>query len=137
MTKKYFEVLKEKMHILPLLLVAILSVGLVSCDGGDDDDDVTEFGDYHFVFTLVDRGTFSSADANAFIGSMNADIGYLQAVSKDQAIYVFDKEIESLRTGFAGENGFEISFKVALVDTNNKTIRSKTVSIKQTGCDIR
>jgi hypothetical protein len=38
MTKKYFKGLVRKMNVLPIILMAVMSVGFVSC--GDDKDDI-------------------------------------------------------------------------------------------------
>ena len=133
---KIFEKLQSKWNVLAMVLVAMMSLSLVSC-GGDDDDDVggDALSDYYFQFEVVDRGTLSDAMASQLMGQLNADAGTLPAYQKSQAIYVFDSMVESLRVDFAGVNEFELSFRAKLM-TGKSTVKSRVIHIKTIGCTV-
>lgn len=136
MTKKLKNLL-SKWNVLAIALVAMMSVGLSSCDGDDLKEDIEDstLGDYYFKFDVVDRGTLSDAQANQLVGSLNTDISTMNAYTKAQAVYVFDREIESLRVGFSGNNDFEVSLKASLM-LKTSTIKSNIIHITRHGCTI-
>lgn len=135
MTKKMMN-LFSKWNVLAIAMVAMMSVGFASC-GSDDDESGSEttLNDYYFLFEVVNRGTLSDADANALMGSLNAQMGTMTAYTKAEAIYVFDQVVEDLRTSFAGVNEFELSFRVKLM-TKTTTVKSKVINIKTIGCTV-
>ncbi len=117
-----------------MVLVAMMSLSLASCDTTDDPD-VPDLADYYFQFEVVDRGTLSDAVASQLMGQLNADAGTLPAYEKSQAIYVFDNMVESLRVDFSGVNEFELSFRAKLM-TGKTTVKSRVIHIKTIGCTV-
>jgi len=139
MIKKSLNVLMRRISIMPIMLMAVMSVGLISCGGDDDGDDTggssSALGDYYFQCEVVDRGTFSDAQASQFMGALNSELPVMEAYTKDQAIYVFDRSVEDIRVTYSGANDFELSFRVKLM-LKTSTIKSKVVSIKRNGCTV-
>ncbi|MBP5777549.1 MAG: hypothetical protein J6W56_08355 [Prevotella sp.] len=135
MTKKMMN-LFSKWNVLAIAMVAMMGIGFASCgDDGDDSGSETTLNDYYFSFEVVNRGTLSDADANALMGTLNAQTGTMTAYTKAEAIYVFDQVVEDLRTSFAGVNEFELSFRVKLM-TKTTTVKSKVINIKTIGCTV-
>jgi hypothetical protein len=135
MTKVTIKNLLSKWNVLAIALVAMMSIGLSSCNGDDDPDVIIDRGDFYYSFELVDRGTFSDADANKLIGELTASMPTYTAYSQADAVYRYDKEIENLRVGFSGSNAFEISFRVKLM-CDKKIIKSKVVKVYRSGCTV-
>lgn len=52
MTKKYFKELVRKMNVLPILLMAVMSIGLASC--GDDEKEIIKTDDPPRQTTITD-----------------------------------------------------------------------------------
>lgn len=126
----------SKWNVLAIAMVAMMGIGFASCgDDGDDSGSETTLNDYYFSFEVVNRGTLSDADANALMGSLNAQMGTMTAYTKAEAIYVFDQVVEDLRTSFSGVNEFELSFRVKLM-TKTTTVKSKVINIKTIGCTV-
>lgn len=135
MTKKMMN-LFSKWNVLAIAMVAMMGIGFASCgDDGDDSGSETTLNDYYFSFEVVNRGTLSDAQANALMGTLNAQTGTMTAYTKAEAIYVFDQVVEDLRTSFAGVNEFELSFRVKLM-TKTTTVKSKVINIKTIGCTV-
>lgn len=135
MTKKMMN-LFSKWNVLAIAMVAMMGIGFASCgDDGDDSGSETTLNDYYFSFEVVNRGTLSDAEANALMGTLNAQTGTMTAYTKAEAIYVFDQVVEDLRTSFAGVNEFELSFRVKLM-TKTTTVKSKVINIKTIGCTV-
>lgn len=128
----------RRISILPIILMAVMGVGLASC-GSDDNDDIggsdSALGDYYFQCEVVDRGTLSDAQASQLMGALNSELPVMEAYTKDQAIYVFDRNVEDLRVTYSGANDFELSFRIKLM-LKTSTIKSKVVSIKRNGCTV-
>lgn len=126
----------SKWNVLAIAMVAMMGIGFASCgDDGDDSGSETTLNDYYFSFEVVNRGTLSDAEANALMGTLNAQTGTMTAYTKAEAIYVFDQVVEDLRTSFAGVNEFELSFRVKLM-TKTTTVKSKVINIKTIGCTV-
>ena len=135
MTKGTFNYLLCKWNVMAIALVAMMSIGFTSCNSDGDDDPVIERGDFYYAFDLIDRGTFSEADANKLIGELTAAMPTYTAYRQPDAVYKYDKEIENLRVGFSGSNSFEISFRVKLM-CDKKVVKSKVVKVYRNGCSI-
>ena len=118
------------------MLCMVLAMGLTftSC-GGDDDDPIDDFGDFYLKFELVDKGSFSSAEANQLIGELNSSVAAMEATTKSQAEYYYNKVVNELKNEFAGNNGYTFSFRMKLMQ-DGKTVKSNVFHIKMSGCDV-
>ena len=132
---KFFENLQSKWNVLAMVLIAMMSLSLASCDGDGDKDDPEELADYYFQFEVVDRGTLSDAQASAEMGQLNAAAPTLTAYKKSEAIYVFDTIVENLRVSYIGTNDFELSFRAKLMKAKS-TVKSKVIHITTSGCRV-
>lgn len=128
MEKKLF------IHFFTCLAMVIGCLSLTAC--GDDDEKVEDFGDYYLKFELIDKGTFTNSEANQFIGILNSDVEPMEGVSKDEAVYYYNKAIQNLKNEFGGTNDFEVSFRVRLMN-NSSTVKSQDIYISRTGCVVK
>ena len=135
MKKEFVRGLLSKANMMVVIFMAVMSVGLSSC-GDDNGDDIVTVGDFYFSFELVDRGTLSSSDANALMGALNASVTPMDGWKRDEAIYVYNREIEGLRVDYSGNNDFEVTFIMKLMESN-KVVKSNVVEIKRSGCTIK
>ena len=69
------------------------------------------------------------------MGALNSELPVMEAYTKDQAIYVFDRSVEDIRVTYSGANDFELSFRIKLM-LKTSNIKSKVVSIKRNGCTV-
>lgn len=136
MKKEILKNLQSKWNVLALALIAIMTIGFSSCGGDDEKIDDNTIGDFYFSFDLIDRGTFSEAEANQFMGYLNSGTDAMEGISKEAAIYVFDKNVESVRVAYSGSNTFEVTFKIKLM-LNGKEVKSKIIEIKRNGCTVK
>lgn len=128
MEKKYF------INLVACLFMALGAFTFVACND-DKDEPVDEFGDYYIKFELVDKGTFTEAEANQLIGELNSGVEAQEGISKDQAIYLFDRVMRNLELTYSGTNKFEVSFRVKLMNKNS-TVKSQMVKITRNGCTV-
>lgn len=117
------------------MMCMVLAMGLTFTSCGDDDDPISEFGDFYLKFELVDKGSFTSAEANQVIGELNAEVATMEATSKAEAEYYYNRMITSLKNSFSGDNGYTFSFRIKLMQ-DGKTVKSNVFYIKMYGCDV-
>lgn len=135
MTKKSIKDLQRvSSKFFVVLSLMFLNVAICSCTS--DDDPRIDLGDYYFRFEVVDRGTLSDGEANQVMGALNAQMPTMNGYKRDEAIYVYDKQIEALRVAYSGSNDFELSFRVKLM-VETSVVKSNVVKIARQGCTIQ
>lgn len=118
------------------MCICATSLTFSSCSK-DDGDDVVEsnLADYYISFELVNAGSLSPSDANSLIGELNAEARDLKmnAYTRDEAVYTFDKFVRNLKDDLDEAHSFTISFNCKLM-TGSKTVKQTLFEITKTGC---
>lgn len=123
----------------PFMMLLTLPAVLTSCNDDDDDQpNDTAYYDFSIVWSVVDKGEYSTADAMMVAAELtDACEDLFEACTTAYAINEFNDFCEKLRYEFATDYA-EITLKATLVrNEGNKTIASKTFYIHPDGTILK
>ena len=121
------------------LLLTLFAIPTIFTSCGDDKDepDNSAYYDFSIVWDVVDKGVYSTADAQALAASftyLTEDV--FEAYTTDAAIREFNNFCQQFRYEFA-TNYNEITLRANLVrNEGNVKVASKTFYIKPTGTTL-
>ena len=115
-------------------------VSFSSCSGDDDDDPVSGIHDY-YIECNVSGGGLDASELTELKSELNlimTDFD-LDAMDKDQAIYIFDQVVKEFKYEFSeGIVGVEGTLKITLTlkTVEGSSVKSSTLKITNTGCTV-
>lgn len=115
------------------LMLAMLMFAFVfaSCDGGDDEREVSGLNDF-YIEVKVSGGGLSAAELNALEASLNSEGLYIWEEKKEEAIKIFDDFIEEITyeyyDGLSWVEG-TLEMKFTLKTTKGVKIKSSSVYV--------
>lgn len=139
--------MKKVTKILGLLLMLLVPFALSSCSDDDDDDSVVEISDWYSECTSVTGGGLSPQRCSQLQNTLNTD-GDLELgpayvwrnVNREQAIYYFNKQMDSLKEAFSyGMSGISgtLTIVVSLKNSSGKTAKTARLEVTSDGCMLK
>lgn len=123
------------------MMVAMLamSVGFSSCSD-DPDNPVSDKNDY-YIECNVSGGGLDSSETNYLQSQLNAQLSEIKwsMLTKDDAIYYFDREMKDLRSGFSEGLSYvtgTLYIKFILKTVDGKTVKTTTLNVTKDGCTL-
>ena len=120
-----------------MTVLAAMSMFVVSCSSSDDDDPVPAYDDFYIEFSCSGGG-FTQQELTQMTTALNSQFAdeTMEGYSKDQAIYVFDSVVKSLKQSF--RNGSEdvvgtLNLTLVLKTTDGKVVKRSTLYITNSG----
>ena len=124
-----------KYFVMVVAMVA-MCVNFSSCG---ETEDPTGLNDY-YVECSVSGGGLDSYELSALKSLLNLELSELvmEAMEKDEAIYVFDKLVKALKVEFSDGMEVDETLKITLTlkTMDGKSIKQTVLKITQNGCTI-
>ena len=125
------------------IVMMVVTMGFATTSCSDDDEPSFGVADYYSECTNVSGGGLNQQDCSSLMNSLNEElVGYYwEGLTPEEAINAFDKEVWSIRSGFAGgmsdlKTPLYITF--ALKERERGTvIKSSTLVITDSDCTIK
>lgn len=120
-----------------LLLVVLMSVSFASCSSDDDADDTTEY-DFSIVWSVADKGDFTTSQANQMAENFNEITeNVFEECTTSKAKGYFSEFMNDLRDEL-DDLGANISFKATLYNEDTeKDVTSKTIVCTPEGAYLK
>ena len=120
-----------------MIAMLAMTISFSSCDKEGVPE--TEIKDY-YIECDVKGGGLNSSELSALKSSLNLELSELDlyALTKDEAIYVFDKFIQEMKYYFSEglDTSETLSITFYLKETSGSTVKKAVLKITKNGCTL-
>ena len=122
------------------MMIAMLAMSFSFSSCGEDDEPETGIKDY-YIECDVKGGGLNSSELSTVKSSLNLELSELDlyALTKDEAIYVFDKFMQEMKYYFSeGIEGISetLSITFYLKETSGSTVKKVVLKVTGNGCTL-
>lgn len=122
------------------MMIAMLAMSVSFSSCGEDDEPETGIKDY-YIECDVKGGGLNSSELSTVKSSLNLELSELDlyALTKDEAIYVFDKFMQEMKYYFSeGIEGISetLSITFYLKEASGSTVKKAVLKVTGNGCTL-
>ena len=123
-------------YFVMMVVMMTMCVNFSSCE---KDEAVEGLNDYYVEFN-VSGGGLDASELSALKALLNYEFSevVLEALEKDEAIYIFDRLVKELKYEFSGGMEIDEPLKITLYlkTTDGKLVKKSVLTISDDGCTI-